>query len=240
MTENDPVKRHPGDWLRWQILERLMPALMFAMMGFAYLFAIVLTWVLQSRTLFLSPWELTMTVLPGFIFLIAAAVVARGGRRPWKIDHMRKGAHAEARIGHAIEYSITRQACAVAHNVTDIVDSGDIDHLVATPGGLWVIETKSNRHSSFERRKLEALARKVNDVRNWAPADTRVFGCLVYANEAGPEGDTIHDIYGESIRTFRNRKSLSDTLQIDDIEKTPAQELADRVWKLSVGELEGT
>ena len=154
----------------------------------------------------LVPWELTMTVLPGFIFLIAAAVVARGGRRPWKIDHMRKGAHAEARIGHVIEYSITRQACAVAHNVTDIVDSGDIDHLVATPGGLWVIETKSNRHSSFERRKLEALARKVNDVRNWAPPDTRVFGCLVYANDAGPQGNTTHEIYGESISNFSQPK----------------------------------
>ena len=239
MSENQPFKKHPGDWLRWRMLERLMPAFVLAMMSFAYLLAIALVWLAQSLTLLLSPLNLTITILPGVTFFIAAFIFARGGRRPWKIEHMRKGAYAESLIGHAIEYSITRQACAVAHNVMDIVDRGDIDHLVATPGGLWVVETKSKRHSPTEKSKLEDLSGKVKDVRNWAPRDTRVVGCLVYANDAGPGGDAIHKIYGESIRTFRNRKSLSDTLRREAHEDLVSQELANRVWQLSVGEIEG-
>ena len=45
-------------------------------------------------------------------------------------------------VGQAIEYPSTRERCAVAHHLEEIARVGGIDHLVATPRGLWVIETK--------------------------------------------------------------------------------------------------
>ena len=51
-------------------------------------------------------------------------------------------AAAERNVGGLIEYGITAPGCAIAHSVTEIAEIGDIDHLVATPGCLWVVETK--------------------------------------------------------------------------------------------------
>ncbi len=58
---------------------------------------------------------------------------------------LRKGHIAERQIGRALEQAITAKGCAVAHNVTGVMDSGDIDHIVATRQRAWVIETKYRR-----------------------------------------------------------------------------------------------
>ena len=56
-----------------------------------------------------------------------------------------KGHIAERQVGRALEMATTAKRCAVAHNVTGIMNSGDIDHIVATPRNVWVIETKFRR-----------------------------------------------------------------------------------------------
>ena len=84
-------------------------------------------------------WTISFVLLPAAMLLGAALhKLARG----WRLSHMQKGAHAEERVGQAIEYALTRERCAVAHHVEGIARVGDIDHLVATPRGLWVVETK--------------------------------------------------------------------------------------------------
>ena len=142
---------------------------------------------------------------------------------------MLKGAGSEARIGYAIEYALTRDDCAVAHNVMKIVNGGDIDHLVATPLGLWMIETKSKRHANTEDAKLKTIAAKVKDVRLWASPGTKVVGGLVYVEDTGAPHDSVRHIHGESIQVFRNRKSITDALHAEAHMGGGSQELADNV-----------
>ena len=120
---------------------------------------------------------------------IAAAVflawrILDSGR--WDLDRLKKGMDAEERVGQLIEYGITARDCAVAHSVTEIAEVGDIDHIVATPAGIWVIETK---YRKVPRRVfpdvLGRIAANTGAVRKWAPAGTHVQGCLVLAYERG-------------------------------------------------------
>ena len=62
-----------------------------------------------------------------------------------RLGRLEKGEDAEVRAGQFIEHALTAPDCAVAHSVTAIARIGDIDHLVATPVRLWVIETKYRR-----------------------------------------------------------------------------------------------
>ena len=65
----------------------------------------------------------------------------------WRSDNLEKGiAIPESqRIGQAIELALISDHCAVAHGVSKIARVGDIDHLIATPLGLLVVETKYRR-----------------------------------------------------------------------------------------------
>ena len=60
----------------------------------------------------------------------------------WNLENLEKGVAAETLVGRAIERAITAENCAVAHSVKEIAKVGDIDHIVATPSAVWVIETK--------------------------------------------------------------------------------------------------
>lgn len=60
--------------------------------------------------------------------------------------------------------------CEVADSVFDIAPEGDIDHLVATPMALWVVETKVRAVSKDRfRAVLDRIARNVHAVEAWAP-----------------------------------------------------------------------
>ena len=103
-----------------------------------------------------------------------------------RLGNLVKGEKAETHAGHAIEYALTAANCAVAHSVTTIARVGDIDHLVATPVRLWVIETKYRR---VPRERFPEVLRQIADNTNavweWAPAGdagSRVSGaCEGYA-----------------------------------------------------------
>ena len=73
-------------------------------------------------------------------FWVVLAKLERG-----RLGRLEKGEDAEVRAGQFIEHALTAPDCAVAHSVTGIARIGDIDHLVATPVRLWVIETKYRR-----------------------------------------------------------------------------------------------
>ncbi len=145
---------------------------------------------------------------------------------------MKKGADAEKRVGQAIEYALTPPSCAVAHGVKDFAKVGDIDHLVATPHRLWVIETKHRRvpRSKF-REVLRRIAVNVEGIREWAPAGTQVTGCLVLANEDKPPKHTYK--HGrETIRAFASPESLMRELRAEAHEDRDGPDIVRKVWEL--------
>ena len=223
------MKRNPGEWLREKLRNRLVDIGLLAMMGTGWLCGAGLAlWVVFGARLFSEPknW---IVLLPGAVFLAAGLFKAKRG---WRLPDMRKGAHAEETIGQAIEFALTRDACAVAHHVEEIAKVGDIDHLVATPHGLWVIETKHGRVPRSEfAETLRRIARNVKGVREWAPG-TRVTGCLVFASELEKPPKPIFKHGEEAIKAFANRTALMRELRAEAGGAGSASDLALRVWKL--------
>ena len=131
------------------------------------------------------------------VALVAVYIAIRVIERPsswWNFENLEKGAYAETRVGQIIEYAITARNCAVAHSVTEIAKVGDIDHIVATPAAIRVIETKYRRvpPSSFNE-VLNRIAANVDAVREWAPGGAPVRGCLVLAYEETELKKTVYE-----------------------------------------------
>lgn len=226
------MKRNPGEWLRDMLLDRMLVIALLAMTGIGWLFGAALTlWVAFGVRLFSE--SISLIMLPGAGFVLVALYKARRG---WRLSNMRTGARAEETIGQAIEYALTRDACAVAHHVTEIARVGDIDHLVATPNALWVIETKHGRvpKSQFAET-LRRIAANVEGVREWAHG-TRVTGCLVFANEQEKRPKPSFKHGRETIRAFADPTALMRELRKEARGVGDSVELARRVWRL--GKLE--
>ena len=166
------MKRNPGEWLRERLSGRIVDAVLLATFAVGWLcgaLGVALGMALAGSLG--AEWTLVLVLLPAAGFLVAALYrLVRG----WRLPDMRKGASAEVAVGQAIEYVLTRDRCAVAHHVEEIAKVGDVDHLVATPRGPWVIETKHRRvpSSSFQET-LCRIALNVEAVRDWAQHCTK-------------------------------------------------------------------
>ncbi|MXW52090.1 MAG: NERD domain-containing protein [Gammaproteobacteria bacterium] len=229
------MKRNPGEWLRTRILERNLEVALWTVAGTAWLLGAGSGFYVGFVPVALDRWLILILALPGMAFLGFALYVSKRG---WRVPDMRKGARAEETIGQAIEYALTRDTCAVAHHVEDedIARVGDIDHLVATPDGLWVIETKHGRVPKSEfRETLRRIAANVEGVRQWAPG-VRVTGCLVFANEQGKRPKRTYEHGKETIRAFADRTALMRELREKARGTGDSRKFARRVWEL--GKLE--
>ena len=235
MAEKTALKRNPGAYLRQRSLRQGLLFISFALVGLAWLVPLVILWFIVPHALLALSWKLILVVLLGVICVIVAlACMQRLEKGQWRFDNMLKGADAEERIGHAIEWALSSYACAAAHNVLDLGSGGDIDHLIATPETLWVIETKVNRvKKRYFNDLLRSIARNIDDVRNRWPNIT-VKGCLVYANDAGDVDD--HYDYGDKkILCYPNPAALAHALRrVARKERTDSTDIATSVWKLSV------
>lgn len=227
-------KRNPGEWLREKRLDKIFNIAILVMVGYGYLAGAILVPLAVIGVRFFSELIYWVMLLPGVAPLAIAWYKSKHG---WRLSDMRKGARAEETIGQAIEYTLTRDGCAVAHSVEEIARVGDIDHLVATPKGLWVIETKSGRvpQSKFPET-LRRIAANVETVREWAPPGTQVTGCLVFANELEKPPISTGKSGKETIRIFGKYKNLTRELRKEARETGDSRILASRVWKL--GKLE--
>lgn len=173
------------------------------------------------------------------VFLIVIRVLDRPSYR-WNLDNLKKGVDAETRVGRIIERAITANNCAVAHSVTEIAKIGDIDHIVATPVAVWVIETRYQKVPQEQFSKvLNRIATNMNAVRQWAPDKTTVRGCLVlaYENESVKKSrwGTTDNGGKENIAVYA-RPSL-DTLEQEmrkEAGKTPSldERIAKKIWRL--------
>lgn len=220
------MRREPGNWLRKQLLSKGV----WAVFGLALLSGLVAGILLQRL------WPDWATVVMLGAFALAAVWFYWLHRGRWRLDNLEKGLLAETRVGDAIDYAVTALGCAVAHDVmdADIAKWGNIDHIVATPKRIWVIETKSNQIPKKKfPRALSGIAANVKAVRKRAPLQTEVRGCLVIdsANQQRPKRKTD----GEEI-WVESRKSLVNKLKMEVHEAGPpdsgAEELAQWVWAL--------
>ena len=224
------MRRNAGAWLRERLLDRVTGTALLAMSGMGWLCGVaVALWTTLVGGLG-SGWTIWFVLLlPGAAFVGAALYKACRG---WRLTDMKKGAEAEETVGQAIEYALTRESCAVAHDVEEIARIGNIDHLVATPLGLWVIETKHGRVPKPQfRETLRRIANNVEGVREWAPR-TCVTGCLVFAREQEPRPKATFKSGSETIRCFEDANALMRELRTDARKADGPSELARRVWRL--------
>lgn len=222
------MKRNPGEWLREQLLDRVLNVAMSAVIGVSWLCGASAALWMAYRWQIWYEWNSLIVLMPGVFFLVFSLFKAKRG---WRMRHMKIGARAEETIGQAIEYALIRDSCAVAHHVETIAKVGDIDHLVATPQRLWVIETKNRRvHESKFPETLRRITRNVEEVRKWAP-EVQVTGCLAFANFERTKPTATYN--QETILCFSSPRSLVRALREDARRNLDSPRLARRVWELA-------
>ena len=204
--------------------------------GGGILLGLCLGYVLQQT---MGVWLDRAWVSAGFGAMILIAVAAfwfafRSLERG-RLGRLEKGEKAEVHAGQFIESALTAPGCAVAHSVTKISRIGDIDHLVATPVRLWLIETKY-RHVPPNRfpEVLRRIAVNTNAVGKWAPSGTRVRGCLVLSRGSRPRRNTY--THGKASIVVHTPASLARELRGEARrERVLDRRVAADVWKLALG-----
>ena len=230
------MRRFPGSWVRKQALSRLHGQMVRG--GIVVGFGIHSILSFAAVPLFgpgaVNRLSIGLMILAAPFLLLAWRSTQRGSIASWL-----NGAESEEEVGQAIERALTARGCAVAHSVTALTGAGDIDHLVLTPAGLTVVETKYRR---VPRKRfpnvLSALAGKVKDVRAWAPPGTPVRAILVLAN---PDGTRRwrYEAADEAV-AVHTPGSLAKALATDAAsDRAVAPGLAEAVWGLG-SELERT
>ena len=218
------VRREAGEWVRQGVRTRAVVLCL----GLVFLLGMLACVVLvRSFGVTAVSLPLVVTVL---IALTAALVYERRGFRNWI-----KGAVAERNVGGAIEAALMSPCCAVAHGVYDIPGTiGDIDHLVATPGRLWCVETKYGRVPSGRFNPvLRRIGQNVSALRQWHSGDTPIEGCLVFANPPANTKKT-YGVDGVEIRCFGADEFYREIKRHATMTAPKgAESLARRIWKVS-------
>ena len=116
----------------------------------------------------------------------------------------RAGWDAERRLGDLIEHAVVETGCAFAHDVKEALGgSGNIDHVVMTPAGVWAVETKA--HWLKSRRFPAGLAQAANNarrVRRHLKTPLPVRAALVIAERVDGPFERDHDWEGEPVKVF--------------------------------------
>ena len=151
---------------------------------------------------------------------------------PRRRDGLKTDAEADTCARQAIEHALTAPACAVVLSVRSIAHAGTINHLVATPLRLWVIETKYEQvpRDQFPH-VLRQIAESTSAVWKWAPPGTPVRGCLVLAKGAMPGRRTCD--YGHEPVVLHTPASLARELGAEaSKERVIDERVAADVWEL--------
>ena len=79
--------------------------------------------------------------------LLGAMVLVLGGLYAYwlRVDATwLRGMMAERQVGDLIDHAVAQRGCAFAHDVKEALGGrGNVDHVVMTPAGVWVVETKA-------------------------------------------------------------------------------------------------
>lgn len=166
---------------------------------------VVLYWAMAS-----AGWAAWPAATVGAVVLILTLVAWKSKFGTWTLKSAGKGIAGETVVGGAIQDALMRPDCAVWHSIPGKGDRGEIDHLVVTPVGVWVIETK---YQWVPRKKYRAvmqrLALNVDSVRRTLGRGATVRGCLVLAtvhrrkrSSYRARGETLSVF---SVRSFREQ-----------------------------------
>ena len=194
-------KNTAGGWLRREILGRVTSAGMLVMVitGFMVGFLIRGLPMLDVLDRNLAAWGML-----GVVSLVCGALYLFIGRVESTTGTWNRGWEAERRVGDLIEHAVVQPGCAFAHDVKEAIGgSGNIDHVVMIPLGVWVVETKSGWLS--KRRFPKALRQAAGNARRVSrhlETALPVRGALVIdGGENGSfEGD--FDWKGEPVKVF--------------------------------------
>lgn len=223
------MRRNAGSFIR----EKLLKKSFYVLIGGGILIGLGIGSLARYSGFWIgSPWSSVPFIAVALVALIVVRYMERGSKR-WSVKNLEKGIAAETRVGQIIELAITTENCAVSHSVTSIAKVGDIDHLVATPVALWVIETKYKRVPQQEFSKvLSRIAANTIEVRRWAPTGTIVRGCLVLAYESRIKRRK-YEHRGEEITVY-TPQLLFDEMR-DDVrqEQLLDTRIAPDLWNLS-------
>ena len=191
-------KNAAGDWLRGEMLGGMISvAMMFvAVAGFGLGFVVRGLPVFDGLTGVVTALALLLGVLLAFAvcrqyFLTSDA---RWGR----------GLRAEQQVGDLIEHALVQPGCAFAHDVKEALGGGgNIDHVVMTPAGIWVVETKSGwvDRPRFPRA-LQQVASNVRRVRRHLGTSLPVRGALVIADRDDRKLEQDYESNGEPLKAF--------------------------------------
>lgn len=223
-------KNAAGSWLLWKTVSRAV-------------WAVVVMAVVSGVVLGLAVGEIpgVRNAMPWWSTL-AAAVLAFGVTMA-VIRHTdatwRRGLEAERRVGDRIEHALVVPGCAFAHDVKEALgEGGNVDHVVLTRAGVWVVETKAAwlGKGAFQDA-LQQTAANVERVRRaLAERGVEVRGALVIADNREPYEEEF-DWNGELVTAFR-LVSFWRRLQVECVEDNQsveigkAQDLARKVWSL--------
>ena len=174
-TKEWRVRREAGEWVRMGLRTRAISVGATLSFFLGALVTVYLGTVFGAGVLF---WPIV--AITG-VAVTAALIFEKKNLRNWV-----KGSVAERHVGSVIEAALTAPGCAVAHSVTQIPNTvGDIDHLVATPGRLWCVETKYGRVPKKQfRNVLLRIKQNATALQAWAPQGVEVVGCLVIGHDA--------------------------------------------------------
>lgn len=191
-------KNAAGSWLRWEMLQRVFSVGMLAMAGIGFGLGFTLRGlpVLDALGGTVAIWGMVVVMA-----LACGTLYWFGGRieSTW-----RAGWDAERRVGDLIEHAVVETGCAFAHDVKEALGgSGNVDHVVMTPTGVWVVETKA--HWLSPRRFPAALAQAANNarrVRRHLRTPHPVRAVLVIAERVEGSFERDRDWRGEPVKVF--------------------------------------
>ena len=118
------------------------------------------------------------------------------------------GLKSEQQIGDLIGHAVTQRGCAFAHDVKEALGGpGNVDHVVMTPAGIWVVETKAHRvpKSRFPAA-LRQVALNVGRVRSHLETSLPVRGALVIADRSEDELEKQFGRKGKVVHAFGAKK----------------------------------
>lgn len=179
-------------------------------------------------------WSLLGFLCTAGLGVLLAVLVARRAQSTWG-----KGLAAERRVGDRIEHALVRPGCAFAHDVKEALGgAGNVDHVVLTPAGVWVVETKAAwlAKEAFKRALRQAAANVERVRRQLDHGDVPVRGALVIADNHEPyEADNEWE--GEPVTAFRvvsfwRRLQAECAGEAASMEPGKREDLARKVWRL--------
>ena len=226
-------KNAAGGWLRGEFFRRIASAgmIFMAVTGFALGFLVRGLPQFDGAPGGLATWMApgVMVAALGIFYAYCRRVDTTWGR----------GLEAERQVGDLIEHAVAQRGCAFAHDVKEALGGrGNVDHVVMTPAGVWVVETKAGWLS---KRKFPAALRQVAEnvdrVRRHLETSLPVRGVLVIADRSNDSLDGDHDWKGEPVKAFGAKRFWSliraeSGQACDSGESSETKRVVRRVWNL--------